>query len=69
MISLTGFIVFYTALFIIEMFLMFKFARIGPSSLHTGRTTTRNRAPTARAAMARVRLQPPLRHRSGRTDR
>jgi cytochrome d ubiquinol oxidase subunit I len=37
MISLTGFIVFYTALFIIEMFLMIKFARLGPSSLHTGR--------------------------------
>ncbi|KXX65124.1 cytochrome ubiquinol oxidase subunit I [Marichromatium gracile] len=36
-ISLTGFILFYTLLFMIEMFLMFKFARLGPSSLHTGR--------------------------------
>ena len=36
-ISLIGFIAFYTFLLIIEMFLMFKFARLGPSSLHTGR--------------------------------
>jgi cytochrome d ubiquinol oxidase subunit I len=36
-ISLTGFITFYTGLAIIEMYLMFKFARLGPSSLHTGR--------------------------------
>ncbi|EIC20612.1 cytochrome ubiquinol oxidase subunit I [Thiorhodovibrio frisius] len=37
MTSLTAFIVFYTALFLIEMFLMIKFSRQGPSSLHTGR--------------------------------
>ena len=37
MISLGGFIAFYTALAIIEFYLMFKFARLGPSSLHTGR--------------------------------
>ena len=36
-ISLTGFITFYTGLAIIEMYLMFKFSRLGPSSLHTGR--------------------------------
>ncbi|MFP4077429.1 MAG: cytochrome ubiquinol oxidase subunit I, partial [Halochromatium sp.] len=36
-ISLSAFILFYTTLFIIEMFLMFKFGRQGPSSLHTGR--------------------------------
>jgi cytochrome d ubiquinol oxidase subunit I len=36
-ISLIGFIAFYTFLLIIEMFLMFKFARLGPSSLHTGK--------------------------------
>lgn len=36
-ISLTGFAIFYAILIIIEMFLMFKFARLGPSSLHTGR--------------------------------
>lgn len=37
MLSIAGFVTFYTALAIIEMFLMFKFARLGPSSLHTGR--------------------------------
>ena len=36
-ISLAGFIAFYTVLAIIEFYLMFKFARLGPSSLHTGR--------------------------------
>ena len=36
-ISLSGFLVFYTILFIIEMFLMFKFGRMGPSALHTGK--------------------------------
>lgn len=35
--SLAGFVIFYTVLFVIEMFLMFKYARLGPSSLHTGR--------------------------------
>lgn len=35
--SLAGFIGFYTVLLIIELFLMFRFARLGPSSLHTGR--------------------------------
>jgi cytochrome d ubiquinol oxidase subunit I len=35
--SLAGFIAFYTLLFVIEMFLMFKYARLGPSALHTGR--------------------------------
>jgi cytochrome d ubiquinol oxidase subunit I len=35
--SLTGFLTFYTFLFIIMIYLMFKFARLGPSSLHTGR--------------------------------
>ncbi len=37
MFSLGAFIIFYTALFLIEMYLMFKFGRMGPSSLHTGR--------------------------------
>ncbi len=36
-ISISGFIAFYTLLAIIEIWLMFKFARLGPSSLHTGR--------------------------------
>jgi cytochrome d ubiquinol oxidase subunit I len=35
--SLIGFVAFYTLLAIVEMFLMIKFARLGPSSLHTGR--------------------------------
>ena len=35
--SLAGFIGFYTLLLVVEMYLMFRFARLGPSSLHTGR--------------------------------
>ncbi|WP_374618812.1 cytochrome ubiquinol oxidase subunit I [Pandoraea sp.] len=35
--SLAGFIIFYTALLVIEMFLMVKYVKLGPSSLHTGR--------------------------------
>ena len=35
--SLGGFVVFYTALLIVDLYLMFKYARIGPSSLATGR--------------------------------
>jgi cytochrome d ubiquinol oxidase subunit I len=35
--SLAGFLTFYTSLLVIEMFLMVKFARRGPSSLGTGR--------------------------------
>ncbi|MCC6207119.1 MAG: cytochrome ubiquinol oxidase subunit I [Gammaproteobacteria bacterium] len=35
--SLAGFIGFYTLLLIAELYLMFKYARLGPSSLHTGR--------------------------------
>lgn len=35
--SLIGICAFYTVLLVIEMFLMFKFARRGPSSLKTGR--------------------------------
>jgi cytochrome d ubiquinol oxidase subunit I len=34
--SLAGFVGFYTALFVAEMYLMFKYARLGPSSLGTG---------------------------------
>jgi len=36
-ISLTGFILFYTFLLVVEMWLMFHFARKGPSALHTGK--------------------------------
>ena len=35
--SLAGFIIFYTGLLIAEMYLMFKYARLGPSSLGTGK--------------------------------
>jgi len=35
--SLGGFIAFYTALLAIELYLMFKYARLGPSCLGTGR--------------------------------
>jgi cytochrome d ubiquinol oxidase subunit I len=34
--SLAGFIGFYTLLLVVELYLMFKFARLGPSSLGTG---------------------------------
>ncbi len=37
LISMIGFIIFYTILAVLEFWLMFKFARLGPSSLHTGR--------------------------------
>lgn len=37
MISMTGFIIFYSILAVVEFWLMFRFARLGPSSLHTGR--------------------------------
>jgi cytochrome d ubiquinol oxidase subunit I len=36
-ISIGGFALFYTVLLIIEMYLMLKYVRLGPSSLHTGR--------------------------------
>jgi cytochrome d ubiquinol oxidase subunit I len=35
--SLSGFIGFYTLLLVAELYLMFKYARLGPSSLHTGK--------------------------------
>ncbi|MBT9099813.1 cytochrome ubiquinol oxidase subunit I [Methylovulum psychrotolerans] len=35
--SIAGFALFYTVLLIIEIYLMLKYVRLGPSSLHTGR--------------------------------
>lgn len=35
--SLSGYAFFYLCLFVIELILMFKYARMGPSALHTGR--------------------------------
>jgi cytochrome d ubiquinol oxidase subunit I len=45
--SLAGFIGFYTLLLFIELYLMFKYARLGPSSLHTGRYFFERNQPTA----------------------
>ncbi len=33
---MAGFLFFYTALLVIELYLMLKYVRLGPSSLHTG---------------------------------
>ena len=35
--SISGFVFFYTALLAIELYLMIKYVRLGPSSLHTGK--------------------------------
>ncbi|MDI4656372.1 cytochrome ubiquinol oxidase subunit I [Xanthobacter autotrophicus] len=35
--SIAGYLIFYSILLVIEIFLMFRFARQGPSALHTGR--------------------------------
>ncbi|MFZ5735311.1 MAG: cytochrome ubiquinol oxidase subunit I [Pseudomonadota bacterium] len=52
--SLTGFLAFYTLLLVIELFLMFKFARLGPSSLGTGRYHFEADAKTAAKPAAAV---------------
>ncbi|MDD5034001.1 MAG: cytochrome ubiquinol oxidase subunit I [Methylococcaceae bacterium] len=41
--SIAGFLFFYTVLLVIELYLMFKYVRLGPSSLHTGRYFLENR--------------------------
>jgi len=60
-ISLGGFLVFYTILFGIEMFLMFKFGRMGPSALHTGKY--HHEHPTA--GTDEERADPPRGHGGG----
>jgi cytochrome d ubiquinol oxidase subunit I len=45
--SLAGFLGFYTLLLIVEMGLMFKYARLGPASLHTGRYHGEEARPTS----------------------
>jgi cytochrome d ubiquinol oxidase subunit I len=50
--SLSGFIAFYTLLLIIEVYLMFKFGRQGPSSLHTGRYHFEKQTGTGAATLA-----------------
>lgn len=47
--SLSGFVFFYTLLFIAEIYLMLKYARLGPSSLHTGRYHHETQTQEARA--------------------
>jgi cytochrome d ubiquinol oxidase subunit I len=44
-ISLAGFVTFYTLLLVAELYLMFKYARLGPSSLGTGRYTHETAVP------------------------
>ena len=48
--SLIGFVGFYTVLLCVEMFLMVKFARLGPSSLGLGRYHFERGAPAAAPA-------------------
>jgi cytochrome bd ubiquinol oxidase subunit I len=48
--SLGGFLLFYTVLLVVEMFLMLKYTRLGPSSLGTGRYHHEAGAAPAKAA-------------------
>jgi cytochrome d ubiquinol oxidase subunit I len=50
--SLTGFLCFYTFLLVIMVYLMFKFARMGPSSLHTGKYFFEKRGGAGTATLA-----------------
>jgi cytochrome d ubiquinol oxidase subunit I len=47
MASLAGFFLFYTLLLVVEMYLMLKYARLGPSSLGTGRYANERGVPAA----------------------
>lgn len=49
--SLIGLVGFYTLLLVAELYLMFKYARLGPSSLHTGRYHFEKNPPPASAAL------------------
>ncbi|WP_263261479.1 cytochrome ubiquinol oxidase subunit I [Pseudomonas sp. RIT-PI-S] len=49
--SLLALVAFYTVLLVIEMYLMIKFARLGPSSLHTGRYHFEREAASAAPAL------------------
>ena len=51
--SLGGFIAFYTALLVVELYLMLKYARLGPSSRRAGRASWRWRPAAASAASRR----------------
>lgn len=45
--SLGGFLLFYTVLLVIEVYLMLKYVRLGPSSLGTGKYHFEARQPTS----------------------
>ncbi|MFJ3057633.1 cytochrome ubiquinol oxidase subunit I [Herbaspirillum sp. NPDC087042] len=55
--SLAGFILFYTFLLVVEMILMVKYARLGPSSLHTGQYHWETKSPHKKPGAA---LPPPM---------
>ncbi|SMF96662.1 cytochrome d ubiquinol oxidase subunit I [Methylomagnum ishizawai] len=50
--GIAGFLFFYTTLLVIELYLMFKYARLGPSSLHTGKYHFEAQAPANAAPLA-----------------
>ncbi|QFY41224.1 cytochrome bd-I ubiquinol oxidase subunit CydA [Candidatus Methylospira mobilis] len=52
--SIGGFLLFYTLLLVVELFLMFKYARLGPSSLHTGNYHFEQNTSSVPAATART---------------
>jgi cytochrome d ubiquinol oxidase subunit I len=45
--SLAAFVAFYTALLVVEMYLMLKYIRLGPASLHTGKYDFESARPSA----------------------
>ncbi len=62
LISLGGFVAFYTGLLIVELYLMFKYARLGPSALGTGRYHFEHTPPPALAGGAAPQPAPAMRH-------
>ena len=58
LLSLAGFIGLYSLLLVAEIYLMFKFGRMGPSALHTGRYHHENNASGAMAAPAQAVKDP-----------
>ncbi len=52
--SLIGFVLFYSALLVVELYLMFKYCRLGPSSLHTGRYHWEGESFGGQAALGRT---------------
>jgi cytochrome d ubiquinol oxidase subunit I len=54
MASLAGFVAFYTLLLVAELYLMFKYARLGPSSLQTGRYALEKGPPASGVSAAPV---------------